>query len=366
MPEGRYRPKVELGRADRTIVLPNPINRRRDRARPCGSSPSGPRALSPDGDGRGDIVRVRYRASEPGSRAARRQRAPARRQPVTAAGRRAPVGRWGAGRREAAAWHVPARGPGSRPRRESLAAGSGGGRAAALRPSRGDARHHGARRERRSRRRGGRSRASAGSFAADRASSGVVSRGERCASTHRRARAAMSLSRQLAATPTVQSSLCAGHDRSTVRPRRQPVGHDTAQGHPRPLAGDRNSRRDVLHPAARSQASGHGRRRELPRRPPSAAAAGRLGCACGRPRRPAAPRDAHGRGDRGGLLGVRGQARQAALGGQDAAVHAPPRPHRPALPGRPVRAPHPRRPRRRARVPRHAGRRGHEDVGASA
>ena len=25
VPEGRYRPKVELGRADRTIVLPNPI-----------------------------------------------------------------------------------------------------------------------------------------------------------------------------------------------------------------------------------------------------------------------------------------------------------------------------------------------------
>jgi len=63
VPEGRYRPKVELGRADRTIVLPNPIN--------VDVTPPSvrvvtvrPRALSPDGDGHGDIVRVRYRASE--------------------------------------------------------------------------------------------------------------------------------------------------------------------------------------------------------------------------------------------------------------------------------------------------------------
>jgi hypothetical protein len=63
MPEGRYRPKVELGRADRTIVLPNPINV--DVTAPAVRVGSvRPRAISPDGDGQGDIVRVRYRANE--------------------------------------------------------------------------------------------------------------------------------------------------------------------------------------------------------------------------------------------------------------------------------------------------------------
>jgi FlgD Ig-like domain len=63
VPEGRYRPKVELGRADRTIVLPNPIDV--DVTAPNVRVVSvKPRALSPDSDGYGDIVRVRYRASE--------------------------------------------------------------------------------------------------------------------------------------------------------------------------------------------------------------------------------------------------------------------------------------------------------------
>ncbi len=61
--EGRYRPKVDLGRADRTIVLPNPI--RVDMTAPVVRVVSvKPRTLSPDGDGRGDIVRIRYRANE--------------------------------------------------------------------------------------------------------------------------------------------------------------------------------------------------------------------------------------------------------------------------------------------------------------
>jgi hypothetical protein len=61
--EGRYRPKVELGRADRTIVLPNPIHV--DMTPPVVRVTSmRPRAISPDGDGRGDIVRIRYRANE--------------------------------------------------------------------------------------------------------------------------------------------------------------------------------------------------------------------------------------------------------------------------------------------------------------
>ena len=63
MPEGRYRPKVELGRADRTIVLPNPISV--DITAPSVRVVAvRPRAISPDGDGHGDTVRVRYRANE--------------------------------------------------------------------------------------------------------------------------------------------------------------------------------------------------------------------------------------------------------------------------------------------------------------
>ncbi len=68
VPEGRYRPKVELGRADRTIVLPNPISV--DVTRPRITSAkvvlTSPGGFSPDGDGFGDVARVRYRLSEPG------------------------------------------------------------------------------------------------------------------------------------------------------------------------------------------------------------------------------------------------------------------------------------------------------------
>jgi hypothetical protein len=62
-PEGLYRPKVVLGNADRTIVLPNPI--RVDVTRPSVAVASvRSRVISPDGDGHGDVVRVRYRANE--------------------------------------------------------------------------------------------------------------------------------------------------------------------------------------------------------------------------------------------------------------------------------------------------------------
>ena len=65
VPEGRYRPKIELGRADRTIVLPNPI--RVDVTRPSLKVVSArPKTISPDGDGRADGVRIRYRLSERG------------------------------------------------------------------------------------------------------------------------------------------------------------------------------------------------------------------------------------------------------------------------------------------------------------
>lgn len=64
VPEGRYRPKVELAAHGRTIVLPNPITVdttdpviRIVRLRP--------RVISPDGDGRGDHLTATYAVSEP-------------------------------------------------------------------------------------------------------------------------------------------------------------------------------------------------------------------------------------------------------------------------------------------------------------
>jgi hypothetical protein len=65
LPEGAYRPKVVLGRADRTIVLPNPIHI--DVTRPTiAATAVRPRVISPDGDAHADVARVRYRMSERG------------------------------------------------------------------------------------------------------------------------------------------------------------------------------------------------------------------------------------------------------------------------------------------------------------
>ncbi len=61
--EARYRPKVVLDRARRTIVLPNPIQVDVTRPRLTVTGVA-PRVISPDGDGRGDRVVVRYRLSE--------------------------------------------------------------------------------------------------------------------------------------------------------------------------------------------------------------------------------------------------------------------------------------------------------------
>lgn len=64
VPVGTYKPRVHLDEQHRTIVLPNPI--RVDTTPPrvllVGVKP---RVFSPDGDGRADRVRVRYRLSEP-------------------------------------------------------------------------------------------------------------------------------------------------------------------------------------------------------------------------------------------------------------------------------------------------------------
>lgn len=61
--EGIYRPRVELERNGRTIVLPNPI--RVDTTPPAVTLVSArPRVFSPDGDGRRDRVTVRYRLDE--------------------------------------------------------------------------------------------------------------------------------------------------------------------------------------------------------------------------------------------------------------------------------------------------------------
>lgn len=64
VPDGSYRPKLELARHGRTIVLPDPIkvDSTPPRVRVLHVSP---RTISPDGDHRADAVRLRYAVSEP-------------------------------------------------------------------------------------------------------------------------------------------------------------------------------------------------------------------------------------------------------------------------------------------------------------
>jgi FlgD Ig-like domain len=63
VPEGSYRPRIKLERTDRTYLLPNPIKLDVTPPRIRVRSVS-PRVISPDGDGRSDVLHVRYRISE--------------------------------------------------------------------------------------------------------------------------------------------------------------------------------------------------------------------------------------------------------------------------------------------------------------
>jgi hypothetical protein len=63
VPDGTYRPAVHLAREHRTIVLPNPIEVDTVAPKVLGVQPR-PLLLSPDGDGRGDVLNVRYRVGE--------------------------------------------------------------------------------------------------------------------------------------------------------------------------------------------------------------------------------------------------------------------------------------------------------------
>jgi hypothetical protein len=64
LPEGEYRPRIHVRGEHQTITLPNPI--RIDVTPPVIQDVRVlPRVLSPDGDGRSDKVRVRYRLNEP-------------------------------------------------------------------------------------------------------------------------------------------------------------------------------------------------------------------------------------------------------------------------------------------------------------
>jgi FlgD Ig-like domain len=63
VPEGTYEPRIRLHRAGKTLVLPNPI--RVDTTPPRIAVVSvHPRVISPDGDGRSDVLHVRYRIDE--------------------------------------------------------------------------------------------------------------------------------------------------------------------------------------------------------------------------------------------------------------------------------------------------------------
>lgn len=62
-PEGTYKPRVRLHRQRRTITLPNPFTLDVTQPRFVASAVR-PLVFSPDGDGRNDYVRARYRLSE--------------------------------------------------------------------------------------------------------------------------------------------------------------------------------------------------------------------------------------------------------------------------------------------------------------
>jgi hypothetical protein len=64
VPAGTYRPRLHLARGHRTILMPNPIRVDPTAPRIALASVTS-RAFSPDGDNRNDLVRLRYRASEP-------------------------------------------------------------------------------------------------------------------------------------------------------------------------------------------------------------------------------------------------------------------------------------------------------------
>ncbi len=61
---GTYKPRIHLRREHRTILMPNPITVDPTPPRITAASIA-PRAFSPDGDGRRDLVHVHYRATEP-------------------------------------------------------------------------------------------------------------------------------------------------------------------------------------------------------------------------------------------------------------------------------------------------------------
>ncbi len=64
VPAGTYKPRLHLAHDHRTILMPNPI--RVDPTRPAVALVAlAPRRFSPDGDGRRDVVRVRFKTSEP-------------------------------------------------------------------------------------------------------------------------------------------------------------------------------------------------------------------------------------------------------------------------------------------------------------
>ena len=188
-----------------------------------------------------------------------------------------------------------------------------------------------------------------------------------CAHPGRPARSRSSSRR--AGTPTGPSSSSGRHGEraAALRPRRAALGDDAAARDARPP--HRSSRFPTSRTSSHSWPTGTGAPvdpRGVPRRSAAAADAREWGLPPDDVGSAAAAGDAARRGDRGRLRGVRGAARQAALGRQDADVHAAPAAARAAVPGRALRPPHPRRPRRGALVPRDAAKGSSPALGAPA
>ncbi len=358
-PEGSYRPKVELGNADRTIVLPNPI--RVDVTAPKVSIQSvRPRVISPDGDGRRDVARVRYHANE-------------RVQAILLVDGVAKV----RSRSRRAVGQLEWRALGLRPGTYRLAVRAQDLAGNISRPAPG-----------------GNVRVRYLELTPERLLVAAQEAVRVVAGTDARRRPLASTARlecrrpwlgpaddpfpRSAGTGSLHPRRDGGHTRRArdgrrpqdtvttplpLRPRRAPLWHDASPRDARPALEARGAGRVVLHPSTRRPPSRVGRPRGVRRRPSPDRDVARVGRR--RRCRGGAARARHGAGrcDRSRLSHVRGGTGQGALGRQDADVHGASRHDRPAVPPSGLRPPHPRRARRGCLVPRTAGRRRHGDVG---
>ena len=260
--EARYRPRVQIERNGRTIVLPNPIrvDTTAPRIRIVARLPTGLLARRRR-SARSHHGQLRGRRAGAGDDA--RRRAAARAEPVpTARGQARLVRprRWASCATGDLRSSASCRRPGRQPVREdACGAGAGSGTssfpAIASRSSRASASRCGS----------SPTRGRTGGFLPARRESGNARFW--CCVRPRHPGRTSSSSRSKAAPTRPRSTFRHRNDATSDRARREPLGHDASPHHVGPVSGNRDPRRVVLRSAARSAASPVSRPRAVPRRP---------------------------------------------------------------------------------------------------